>query len=169
MPDSTPIKKFIESLRTGKTDITNALDKIFDMGYRADLLACADPDLTQPDLDNFRDETGQPNHLDTLPNYANAMLQSRGVNIGEIDHINDWPPGQKKRVREKLVEALDPAKPRAVYFFWELYNGAFENVHIEDHGPGSDIIITFKSPRKNVQATPSKTGIVEDVQVSVNP
>ena len=167
MPDSTPIKKFIESLRTGQTDITKALDGIFDLGIRADITAGRDPlltpgDFTPADLTDFKDTAGQPNHFNLLPAYAEKMMNARNVNLGEIAHIKNWPKNHKKKIREALVKALNDG--RAVYFFWELYEGDFETVDIKESGSTNPIIITFMSPRKNVSlAAP------DDVQVAVNP
>lgn len=159
MPDHTPIKKFIKTLRTRKTDITRSLDELFDMAYRDEL-------KNHPDIGTFK---STPDVLDTLLPWAREALQRPPrpgvirdpVSDEELDHIDSWPNDQKEKVRAKLAYAIDNG--RAVFFFWELYRGDVEHVAIDDPPNGDAIGITFYSPFDNV------TEATGDVKVKVGP
>lgn len=143
MPDDTDIQKIKEALRTGKTDITRALDRLF-----------TNPDPGSPHPlkghQNFvAMDNGGPGILDNLANIpgVDRMLLDRGVSPGEIDHINDWPNGQKESVREKLLRAVNDNTP--IHFYWELHHGGKEETDIQDPDQAGEITVTFRSPWAN--------------------
>lgn len=143
MPDQTDIQKLKESLRTGKTDITRALDRLF-----------TNPDPSAQHLllgeSHFvAMEQGDPDILDDLANIpgVDQMLLDRGVSPGEISHCNDWPSDQKKEVRLKLIKAVNSNIP--IHFYWELYRGTKEATEIQDPDQVGEITITFRSPWAN--------------------
>ena len=161
MPDTTEIKKFIRSLQRGKSDVADALDKIFAMNNRAALNA-------HPDMGTFKDLQGNPNLLHpNIPDFVRTLFTNEGVTAGEIDHINKWPKEQKENIRAALVKALDGN--RAVEFFWELYGGNNEDTPIVPPGGAGtgDINITFQSPRKKLRLKSDPVNTKGDVEVPV--
>ena len=161
MPDTTEIKKFIKSLQRGKSDVADALDKIFAMKNRPTLNA-------HPDMGTFKDLQGHPNLLHpNIPDFVRVLLDAEHVTSGEIDHINKWPKTQKEDIREALVNALNG--DRAAYFFWELYAGNKEGSLIEPPGAAGtgDIKITFRSPRRKLTLKSTPVNTKGDVEVSV--
>ena len=161
MPDTTEIKKFIKSLQRGKSDVADALDKIFAMKNRPTLNA-------HPDMGTFKDLVSHPNLLHpNIPDFVKTLLDAEGVTPGEIDHIDKWPKTQKENIREALVNALNGN--RAVEFFWELYAGNNEETPIEPQGATGtgDIKITFRSPRRKLRLKSDPANTKGDVEVSV--
>ncbi len=143
MPDDTDIQKIKEALRTGKTDITRALDRLF---------TNPDPAVQHPLLGHPKFgamDAGGPGILDNLANIGGVdkILLDRGVSPGEIAHINDWPNGQKESVRLELVKAVKGNIP--IHFYWELHRGGQEDTEIQDPDQAGEITVTFRSPWAN--------------------
>jgi hypothetical protein len=146
MPTTTAIRKFLESVRTGETDTTKALDELFKnvAGRRRALMAHAD-------MAHLR----KAHSLDRSP--------PSGVSAGwwrahlstlqplELTHLDDWPEKLKENVRGKLVHAIDNGRP--IKFVWELCDGNAEQTDIKDPGPPQRITVTFRSPRSKMTVT----------------
>ena len=149
MPDATSIKKFAKSLKTGKTDVTKALDQL--MGERDSIPAIIAALRSAPTLS-------------PLPDWARQALKDRGVNDKELDHIDNWPDAQKKqRIQQKLIDAIDNNRP--VHFFWELHGRDDEDTVMDDPDDDGNITVTFRSPRRKVNVWPANVGSISvDVQ-----
>lgn len=153
MPESSPPRKFIESLRTGRTDTTKALDQAFTSPGSI---------ATDPAYAELWAEVQRKNGLhvgtnrDHLPPQAKAVLRAAGLKKRELDHIGEWPPKQKELVRKRLVNAINTN--RRIHFIWQLHGGDKEDTDFKDDGVG-DITITFHSPQKNVSINAAGTNI----------
>jgi hypothetical protein len=150
MPEASPPVKFIQSLRTRKTDVMKKLDNMF-----------SNPAAFQNHprfAQNAGDNLQAARILDTLKPWAAQVLQAGPLAIGaaEIAHIDAWPADQKERVRDTLVTAI--SADRRVHFFWELHGGDDEVTDILDDGEG-DITIIFRSPTKNVDINAAGTNV----------
>lgn len=142
------IQQFINALRTGKGPVTSALDDLF--GPQA-VGQWKDPKTA---LGSHLGELENPAFaVNPLPQWAVDELQGKSGLVGqalsddEIQHINDWPPGQKERIRDAACRAI--ASNRAVQFLWELRDCEQIETKVQDSGSG-DIIITFRAPRTSV-------------------
>jgi hypothetical protein len=123
---------FLRAVRTGRTDITRALDRIF-----------ADPFVLLDDghLEAFRQE----GHLDQLDSECQARLN---LNETAIQHINDWPGNLKEDIRTKLVEAIESGLP--VRFRWTI-SGEDEEDHLVQEEDG-ELAMTFRTPEDRIRA-----------------
>ena len=141
MPPYSTLRTFITSLQTGRTNITESLERLMsDHGA-----------LKQhPHFQDLR----QGGAADSpMPVWARAALRASGMSKDEVDHIDRWPDPQKDAVRGALVTAVDGA--RAVHFLWELYDGNDAETEVRDPDASGGITIIFRSPRSGVQLTPS--------------
>lgn len=146
MPEITAIPKFLESVRTGETDTTKALDNLFKnvAGRRQALMTHADmAHLRKAHSLRRSPPSGVPAgwwraHLPTLQPL-------------ELTHLDDWPETLKENVRVKLVDAINNG--RAIKFLWELCDGNAEQTDIKDPGPPRRITVTFRSPRSKMRVT----------------
>ena len=139
MPDKTTVKEFVTALQTRKTHITRALDDLFKnpAALRGSALH-----------KNLGSRVGA---LDgPLPGWARRELLTRKVSRAEINHVNRWPNGHKRRVRRALVDAIRTG--RRVQFFWELHRGQTEGTEITTAGKGV-ITIVFRSPQRNTRVS----------------
>ena len=140
MPDASDIKKFAKALKTGKTDITNALDQLFGSNpgrHKTDPKA---------DVQTVVAWLRNAHALDSLIPEARSILGGLGVTEPELDHIDAWDHDQKDDVRARLVDAIDNG--HAYHFFWELHRGTGEVTEVPPLGGGD---IHFRSPRSNMQ------------------
>jgi len=136
MPPPTTMRTFLEAIRSGRTNTTEALDMLF----ASPAAVRAHPNFT---------DLQAPGMLNMLQPWARAELRRLGVGSEELAHIDDWPNNQKEIVRQKLVDAMNGNKP--VEFSWKVYPGATEDTSI-DEGPAK-VTITFFSPESKVRAT----------------
>lgn len=142
MPDASEIKKFAKALKTGRTDITRALDALF--GHKPDRHLNA----TDPVILSLVAWLRTPGALATLSPEARTLLGGLKVSPQELDHIDLWDSGQKEDVRLRLVDAIDNNHP--YHFFWELHRGNDEETDMPVL-PGSGGDIHFRSPRHKMQ------------------
>lgn len=151
------IQQFINALRTGKGTVAKALDELF--GPQA-IPKWRDPNSS---LGSHLAELDSPAFaINPLPKWAVDELKGRSglvtqpLSDKEIQHINDWPPNQKDRIREAAWQGI--SSNRAVQFFWELWDGSQTDTKIHDAGAG-DIIVTFRTPRNKVTYSAGKVNI----------
>lgn len=158
MPQVSSVKAFLKARQTGDTKTTKRLTQVFKKANHIDILV--DVDLcvwvTTPWVMD-KQLTGQ----------VRAFLGASNALSGpELDHIDDWPKGQKEDVRGKLVDAL--INDQNIIFKWTVHNGDGELTDIDDPGPPGDITIKFRSPWKFVKLhTPTYAGI-SGITVNVN-
>lgn len=157
MPDTTSIKKFINTLRTGKTDITRVLDELFaNPNYVRTNSGCAPA---------FNALDSNANSLDPLHPDIEALIRDRLTDLpqdsptaidGLIDHINNWyDPGDadKTTLRDWLLEAIYDPLNIPVHFFWRLDASLKNEKHIRiknDPLNHNNTSITFYTPEDRV-------------------
>lgn len=146
MPDATPIRKFAESLRSGRTDVTKALDK---------LVAERDPTVVA---------VLRTAILSPLDENLKKALLAQGVNEKELDHIDTWPDAQKEDLRQKILGAIEAG--RAVRFLWELHRGDNEGIDIIDPDGKADVTVYFQSPQSKVKV-PARGTTLGSISVGV--
>ncbi len=145
MPIASSIQELIDALRDRKTNITRALDDLFEdpgtLAVHPHRGALATPNV-------FGSTPGDP-----LPDWARDELQGRvpgspvkkPLSDDEIAHIENWPPQQKNKLRAALDTAI--ANGSHLQFYWELHDGDSEEM--DDSVPGQ---VIFRTPQKNVRA-----------------
>ncbi|MEX1255022.1 MAG: hypothetical protein WEE64_11855 [Dehalococcoidia bacterium] len=137
MPTHSSMRTFLQAVRTGKTDTTEALDIIFATpGELAD----------HPNFEEF----AQSGALDTLPVWARRELRKVGLGSAEINHLDEWPNDQKEQVREALVQAIE--EDQSVGFYWTVHDGADEETEISSGQDTVSIAFVFRSPERRVRA-----------------
>lgn len=152
MPDITAIAKFLESVRTGETDTTKALDNLFkDVASRRQALRA------HANMAYLR----TPHSLDRNPpqNVAAGWWRAHLSTLQplELAHIDAWPDKLKENVRDKIVHAIDNG--RGIKFLWELCHGNVEDTDIKDPGPPQRITVTFRSPRSKMTVAANSVSI----------
>lgn len=135
MPAYSKLSTFIESLRTGRTNITQTLET---------LLSDRESLREHPEWETFRDTQMLS---DAMPQWLRDLLAEAGMSDPEIDHIDlHWPAAQKERVRQWIVEAIREDYP--LKFRWELFDGD-DPVNELTEKEGRTVI--FKSPRAGIR------------------
>ncbi len=139
MPVTTTMQDLIKALKTGKTRVMDALDKLFGSpSARQNLVAALGAHLA-----DFQAGFGH------LPEWAVAILTSAPHNLtipDDIDHINAWPQWDKDKVREEIIKNIGTAI--TLDFQWGLWDGPGETVEIKT--AGSVTAIRFLSPREKL-------------------
>ncbi len=130
MPAYSSIKTFIQSLRTGETNITITLARA----------------VAAEGVDNIRDPASVNPHLS---NWLRGVLAAHGMRPAEITHVDNWPPAKKEEARAWVVAAVDAS--RSVAFAWELFGGDDPANRRDDPGAPQPVSITFRSPRRGVR------------------
>lgn len=136
MPPFSTIRTFVKALQTGRTNITESLDRL----------------MTNPSRHQQHpqfSEITSAQALDTLPAWVRQLLRDHGMTDPEMDHIDAWPNGQKELVRQKVVAAVQ--SDRQVHFLWELHDDATPANDIQDPDAAGHITIRFRSPRHGVK------------------
>ena len=152
MPPGTKMQTFLNSVRTGETKTTRALERLWtDRGS------------------SLATNASRKGALNGLPDWLRSALTRQGdqhapVALSEIefDHIRDWPDAEKEKLRQALLASLGPPR-RTVRFRWALSKDSTSVNPVDNlYGPG-DMTITFNSPEKNVKTAKGST----EVSVSV--
>jgi hypothetical protein len=130
MPAYSTLRAFIDSLRTGETNITQtfaralAAEGVGPIGNRDSV----DPKLS-----------------DTVK----GLLRKHHMKPAEIEHVDEhWTGAQRNEVREWILAAV--AAGRDVTFSWELFAGSATGNRRDDPGAPAPVSITFLSPREGV-------------------
>jgi len=143
MPEYSTIRAFITAVQTRRTKATKVLDALLGnpSAYQGSSL-----------LQNLRtwDANG-------LPGWAREELRKPGlsdsglrVSEEELDHIARWPTGEKAKVRDAIVQAVDNNK--SIAFFWELYNHETDSItDVSGAGDAGGITVRFLSPRGKIR------------------
>ena len=134
MPAYSSLRTFVNSLRTGQTNITETFVK-----------ALADPnfDPSQSDADS---------KVVPLSPWIVTQLKRHGMEQDEIDHLNnEWPSAKKYLVRQWVHAAVTANPKRSVAFSWELFAGDDPDNSMVDPGAPDPVSITFLSPRQGVR------------------
>src|SRR2546426_10801189 len=106
MPPYSTLKTFVQALQTGRTNITECLERYFN---------------------NFPAVSGHPHFADLqqpgavdrpMPAWARQVLRGAGMSDAEVSHIDRWPDGEKEKVRAAVVDAVQ--NTRRMRFAWEL-------------------------------------------------
>ncbi len=148
MPPYSSIRTFITALQTGRTNITESLERL--MSDHAAL-------RQHPHFQDFR--RGRAADA-PMPAWTKAALRASGMKNEEIAHIDGWPDLEKDVVRAVMAGAVDAE--RTVHFFWELHRGAAAQTEIIDPDEWGDVTVIFRSPRAGVQLSANNS---VDVQV----
>lgn len=138
MPPFSKIQTFVEALRTGRTNMTESLDRL----------------MTNPSRHQRHprfSEITSAHALDTLPAWVRQLLRDHRMTDPEMDHIDAWPNDQKELVRQKMVAAVQTG--RQVHSWWRLHDGATSVSDIQDPDAAGDITITFRSPRQGLKVS----------------
>ncbi len=145
MPMGSTTKQFVEGLKEHRSATTKALDELFKNPKKL--------------KDHLEGQMGKKGYLDgPLPKWIKHELKGRGVKKHrEFRHIEQWPKGQKEKVREALAHAIEKSvkgNSIKVVFYWVLSGLAkkeetiFEPTRLPSSGT---ITITFVSPQKRVR------------------
>lgn len=130
MPAYSSLRTFIESLRTGETNITQTFARA----------------LAAEGVDPIRDRDSVDPALSTT---VKELLSKHRMKPAEINHIEDhWTAAQRNEVREWILAAV--AADRDVTFSWELFAGRDTGNRRDDPGAPAPVSITFLSPREGV-------------------
>ncbi len=130
MPAYSSLRTFIESLRTGETNITQTFARA----------------LAAEGVGPIRDRDSVDPVLSPT---VKGLLSKHGMKPVEIRHVEDhWPPGQRNEVREWILAAV--AAGRDVTFSWELFAGRDTGNRRDDPGAPAPVSIAFLSPREGV-------------------
>jgi len=79
---------------------------------------------------------------------AKLTVAMKGV-VVEPDHIDNFPPHLKEKVREAIVRGLEDDIP--LQFTWEIHRGSEEDVEIHDPDDSGRINVVFKTPRSRIK------------------
>ncbi len=134
MPPYTTIPKLLKAISTGRSKTTDALEDLFKTQRQA--------------LASHLRRTGS---LNGLKPWLQTALAPYALTAGELKHIQDWPDGEKEKVRQALVTALDTPGAK-VHFRWGTHPLATENSSILQ-APGLTTI-KFLSPNNRVRTPP---------------
>lgn len=149
MPTGSTPRELARAIETRSTKTTRALKKLFTNPARLRGTA----DFNRFRQNNALNAVLDANNKRQLPNWARNRLSADSPTLSalELQHIGEWPDGQKNDVRRALVDAIQNS--RTVKFFWELHDvaGQDELTLIDDPDSTGGITITFRSPRRNVQ------------------
>ena len=156
MPPGTKMQAFLNSVRTGETKTTRALERLW---------LRRGPNIAA----NFR----RANSAKGLPDWLKNELTRQGnqhapvaLSGVEFDHIREWPDAEKEKMRAALIASLGPPR-RTVRFRWALSKGtASVNPVDNPFGPG-DMTITFTSPQRNVKVVSGPKKGPADIAVDV--
>ncbi len=131
MPAYSSLRTFINSLKSGETNITKTFRKA----------------LRKEGVDLIRERSSVDPHLsDDLK----AKLAEHGMESDEIDHLeNEWPPEKRNEARMWVVDAVDAN--RSVAFAWELFAGENPANSMDDPGAPDPVRVTFLSPRQGLR------------------
>ncbi len=155
MPPNCTWTTFLKAAHDRETDTTKALDKIF-----GNPGLYGNPEYVQIAGDNYAGILGIPIHVRSYLASASYLAKE------ELDHIDQWPAGQREAVRAALANAVRFGQK--VKFFWELYHGDHEETDIVPARGGKTprpATITFRTPWSRVRELPA--GSAQDVEVDV--
>ena len=140
MPAYTPIREFIDALKSGETNITRRL-KYLVQNYNQI------PQSVRDSLDGWTPSADHP----AMPEPVKKLLMHDGdtgpltsVNkLGqpEIDHIDDWPWQQKAIVKDWVGAAKNNP---AAEIYWELHRNPALGDYA-DHDPGNPLKVTCRT------------------------
>ncbi len=135
MPVTSNMQDLIRALKTGKTHVMDALDRLFGSPNARQNL----PDGLVQNFPQFQAGFGD------LPGWAVTILTTAPHNLKDEDitHINVWPPGDKEKVRKEILKSIDAAI--TLDFQWAVWDGPVEDVVITT--AGNTTTIRFLSPR----------------------
>lgn len=147
MPPMTPIRKFLDSLASGETNMTKRLKQIFD-----------NIDTTGPVFTWFiTADLSKP--LPTSPIDVRKFLRDEGLSKKEIDHIDDWPSDPKKDARDAVVAAVTAGT--AIEHRWGLTHGPKAAVDLPT--PANGQTITYLSSQQKL--TPALWAALGEVNI----
>lgn len=144
MPAYTPIREFINALKSGQTNMTLRLDYLY--ANRASIPAAV--------LDTIRTGSLHP----TFPQDVKDLLKGVGAVTGpnklsddEIKHMEEWPAAEKAQVQGWIDTAITNGDE--VKFMWELHRepGKPGTGDYAVRDPGSPVRITFRTYAQRVQ------------------
>jgi hypothetical protein len=151
MPAYSTLRTFIDSLRTGRTNITTTFDALL-----LDRAALRE----HPEWPTFRDT---PVLNGPMPQWLRNILSTAGIRDIEIIHIDQhWPAAQKELARQWIAAAIEEDVPLS--FSWELHDGT-DPVN-EQREEGRRIV--FRSPRDGVRISGLNVWYVHIGGVHVN-
>ncbi len=175
MPPGTTIQKFIDALKTGKTNTTKVLDLL---GTAANLATYTTATWTDGiTIATHLATVGALNALTTVPsvghlpdwaeaeliNKAGAAIPPLTLTPDELLHIGRWPDPEKEKVRIALYKAI--TNGLNVHFFWEIYYDGGTDTQIIDPDTTGGITIKFRSPAANIRLT--QVAGADDITVDV--
>jgi hypothetical protein len=131
MPAYSTLRTFIDSLRSGETNITRCLESLLN-----------NPNKRNHNADRVRTlDISQP-----FPAWLREEFLASGMKMKEVDHIERWPNTGKELVRRELESAI--TSNGTLRFTWEIFDGDDPETDVYRDGPGARIV--FRSPRKGV-------------------
>lgn len=134
MPPFSTLRTFVNSLKSGETNITRSLERL----VRDD-----------KKREKYREWVDRPNSLDgEFPPWLRTELVQAGMKEAEIEHIQDWPDSQKEVVRAQISGAVKDKRP--LRFGWELYDGKHPKSDVR-RDSDQEVRIVFQSPREGVE------------------
>ncbi len=150
MPAFTPIRDFIDALRSGETNITKRLDYL--LANYAQV-----PQAARTDFDNWN-----PLVISPIPASVKDVLRHIGtydygsladdykLSAAEVAHLDALPPPLK----DKLCGFIRAAQGagQTLKFEWELHRVAADDA-VQD--PGPPVKITFRTAARRVSLSPS--------------
>lgn len=147
MPAYTNLRTFVNALKTGRTHITDCLDRFF------------------KDLNKVQNHAHGVEFLDLNgvdwpsgpPPWLGAFLDEIGLTAPERDHVLHWPSEQLRRTRAAVVRAVTAGQSPT--FRWGLYDGAAP-LSVERTGTAGNPEVLFQSPGASLRLTSINYGEV---------
>lgn len=145
MPAYTPIREFIDALKSGETNITKRLDYIFQNYAQVPAAATtafaawnpmASPAIPASVKDVLR-------HAGDVGN----LVDTNKLSAAEVDHLDALPPALKSTLHGFISAAL--LAGHALKFEWELHRAAADEA-VQDLGPPVTTI-TFRTAAGSVE------------------
>ena len=146
MPAFTPIREFIEALKSGKTNMTRRLEYL--VANWPIIPATVKTDVQTGSLH----PSFPPSVRDLLKGsgYTGAMATTNPLQEDEVKHMEEWDQAEKDNVRQFIINAVQAGQ--AVQFSWELHRqpGKPGKGDYADLNAGPPARITFRTYAERV-------------------
>ncbi len=136
MPEQTPIGKFLATLKSGRTNTTTVLERIFKNISPTDeiIVWLTTADLSQP-----------------LPANVRTVLRAEGLSNKEIDHIDGWPKEPKEAARDAVIAAVTGEPRVAIDHRWGITHGSKAAVDLPTNENGQTI--TYLNSHERIESS----------------
>jgi len=144
MPAFTPIRDFIDALKSGETNITKRLDYVFANYAQVptaarDAFTAWNPMVSSPIPASVKDVLRHAGNVGNL-------VDTNKLSAAEVNHLDALPPALKSKLHG-FIRAAQMAS-LALKFEWELHRAAADDAAQD---PGPPVKITFKTAAQSVK------------------